>query len=56
MYVVNSTETYSYKKVDHKKYIERQINLLCDVVAEICAHFDVLVGRINKVNDERRDA
>lgn len=48
--------TYSYKKVDHKKYVERQINLLGDVVAPLLTLFDVLRGGINEVDDKRRDA
>lgn len=46
--------TYPYKKVDHKKYVERQINLLCDVVAPLLTTLHVLCGGIDEVDDKRR--
>lgn len=48
--------TYSYKKVDHEKYVERQINLLGDVVAPLLTSFDILGRCINEVDDKRSDA
>lgn len=49
-------DTYSYKKVNHKKYIECEINLLRDVVAKLHAHFDKFVVCIYKIYDERCNA
>lgn len=51
-----NARTYSYKKVDHKKYVERQINLLGDVVTPLLTSFHVLGGCIDEVDDKRRDA
>lgn len=51
-----SIDTYSYKKINHKKYVECEINLLRDVIAEFHAHFNIFVVRVHEVDDERRNA
>lgn len=48
--------TYSYKKINHKKYIECEINLLRDVIAKLHAHFDIFAVCIHKIYYERRNA
>lgn len=44
--------TYSYKKVNHKKYIECEIDLLSNVVTPLLASFDFFARCINKVYNE----
>lgn len=34
-----SKSTYSYKKINHKKYVEGKVDLLCDVAAPFLAAF-----------------
>jgi hypothetical protein len=48
-------DTYSYKKVHHKKYIECKIDLLCYIVAPFLTTFHFFIRCIDKVNDERCD-
>lgn len=43
--------TYSYKKVNHEKYIECEIDLLCDVFAKICANFHIFIRCIDEINN-----
>lgn len=52
MVVIYYKLTYSYKKVDHKKYIECEIDLLCNVIAKMCAHLNIFVRCINEVNNK----
>ena len=49
----SSTHTYSYKKVNHKKYIECKIDLLCDIFAKPDAHLNIFIRCINKIYNKR---
>lgn len=45
-------ETYSYKKVHHKKYIECKVDLLCNIVAPFLTAFHFFIWCIDEINDE----
>lgn len=51
-----STDTYSYKKINHKKYIECEINLLRDVIAKLHADFDIFAVCIHEIYYKRCNA
>lgn len=51
-----SSLTHPYKKVDHKKYIECQINLLGNIVTPLLTSLHLLTRRIDKVYNEGCDA
>lgn len=37
--------TYSYKKIDHKKYVEGKVDLLSDIVAPLLASFHTVAEK-----------